>query len=839
MAAIVNERDVLIRSAPSRLVDHDLASNVNVPVFKGISLAAPGAIFRLAVNGDVSPTSITATVSHRGFAEAPAIAWSVVYGDLTVEPSGTGLTYEMVAANMVTDVVTVQASVTVAGMTYTDAIMFVKIQDGSVGLPGSRGTINAVRAITGTAWSTPEAVQALADYGLEEPFDPIAGDVVTLHNLNEGFSEIRRFSGSVWVLEAPAFPGKNILKGSVATEQLLVTGMAEALNADPNTVDITAWSGNGLSIVADVTAPNGATALRCTGIGTTVLSNRFPVNASDNYQVKTWAKAESGAPTAFLLVAFFDASGAVLPGTANPAGWASVGDYHYYGLVNQAMPTTWTNYEASFGQDETRKVPAGARYAAIGMIANFSAGTVQRISGMVCRRKVDGRVVVDGSLAARHVDSRGLTIRNDLGQTLLEATGASVPPWVVNVTNRAEDLSLSWAQATDVNNRAAIRGLLVDQVAIKAEYSDSGSSIVLSSMARDVWSVYYENSYIMYTSDGQAPFWKANFQLEPNRAYTFRYRIRAHRVSSSGSPVDSQIDVAVALPEGVTGSLEGAASFNTNSGAAIITLGPEVSYRYPEDVKTVSETPMRSLYIKAGSQGGVIQFLGSAAMHSYILQGTEFSALRHNNVTVPQPTVPRTSVPVVGSLRIGAAPYAVATPGQDWSHHLNVVLDPPEDSNGIGSSTATVGARAMYGINEGTVALLFAVNTNGSGHSPYQTSAYAVPGAINILTGVSVQEVPRWGFDLELSLLSSSWGNHASSKKSLFIRDVQGSQGFLGSLEALTFNTSSSSSNVVSNPPENIFTPQGYADYLLIVTRKYEGAQVGDPVKVRLTYTII
>lgn len=840
MATIVNERDVLIRSAPSRLVDHDLASNVNVPVFKGISLAAPGAIFRLAVNGDVSPTSITATVSHRGFSEAPAITWSVVYGDLTVEPSGTGLTYEMVAANMVTDVVTVQASVTVAGMTYTDAIMFVKIQDGSVGLPGSRGTINAVRAITGTAWSTPEAVQALADYGLEEPFDPIAGDVVTLHNLNEGFSEIRRFSGSVWVLEAPAFPGRNILKGSVATEQLLVTGMAEALNSDPNTVDITAWSGNGLSIVADATAPNGATALRCAGQGTTAMSRRFPVNDSDNYQVKTWAKAESGSPTAYLLVAFFDASGAVLPGSTNAAGWTSVGDYHYFGLANQVMATTWTNYEVSFGKDETFKVPAGARYASVGLISNFSSGTVQRISGMVCRRKVDGRVVVDGSLSARHVVTNGMSVVNEFGVTLLEATGSSVPPWVVSLVNQAEDLSLTWAQPADVSNRAAIRGLLVDQVSLKAEYSDSGKSIVLAAMARDVWNVYYDNSYIMYTTDGQAPFWEANFQLEPNRAYTFRYRIRAYRVSSSGSTSDSQINVAVALPEGVTGSLEGAASFNTNSGAAIISLGSEVSYRFPANVKTVSETPMRNLYIKTGSQGGVIQFLGSAAMHSHILQGTEFSALRHNNVSVPQPTVPRTSVPVVGSLRIGAAPYAVATPGEEWSHHLNVVLNPPEDSNGIGSSTATIGARAMYGINEGTVALVFSANTNGSsGNSPYQTSSFAVPGAINILEGVSVQEVPRWGFDFDMSLLSSSWPSHVSSKKTLFIRDTPATLGFLGSLEALLFNTSSNSVNVISDLPENIFAPQGYADYLVTVVRKYEGAQVGDPVKVRLTYTIV
>ena len=836
MATIVNERDVLIRSAPSRLVDHDLASNVNVPVFKGISLAAPGAIFRLAVNGDVSPTSITATVSHRGFAEAPAITWSVVYGDLTVEPSGTGLTYEMVAANMVTDVVTVQASVTVAGMTYTDAIMFVKIQDGSVGLPGSRGTINAVRAITGTAWSTPEAVQALADYGLEDPFDPIAGDVVTLHNLNEGFSEIRRFSGSVWVLEAPAFPGRNILKGSVATEQLLVTGMAEALNSDPNTVDITAWNGNGLSIVADATAPNGATALRCAGEGTTVLSRRFPVNDSDNYQVKTWAKADSGSPTAYLLVAFFDASGAVLPGSTNAAGWTSVGDYHYFGLANQVMPTTWTNYEASFGKDETFKVPAGARYASVGLISNFSSGTVQRISGMVCRRKVDGRVVVDGSLSARHVVTNGMSVVNEFGVTLLEATGSSVPPWVVGVTSQAEDGSLVWTQATDASNRTAIRGLIVDQVALKADYSDSGRAITLSSAARDVWSVYYDGSYIMYPSDGQAPFWEASFQLEPARMYTFQYRIRARRDTTTGT-TDGLVSVAVYLPAGASGNLDGGSGFTAPS-ASVIPLTDEVAYRLPGSVKTISETPLRTVYIRSGPAGGTLQFLGSASIASLILEGTEFSAIRHNNVTVPQPTVPRTSVPVVGPLRQGGA-YTLATPSEAWSYHYSVVLNPVEDANGIGSSMAVIGASVVFGTTDRDAAVWFGVFTQGDGTChPNITPKFKIPAAFVIQEGISEAERPRWVFELQMALLSSSWATHASTPSKLLTLNVPGSRSYAGTLESFDLS-SLSSHELTSTYPENTFAPQGYADYLLTVIRRYEGAQVGDPVKVRLTYTIV
>jgi len=624
MATIVNERDVLIRSAPSRLVDHDLASNVNVPVFKGISLAAPGAIFRLAVNGDVSPTSITATVSHRGFAEAPAITWSVVYGDLTVEPSGTGLTYEMVAANMVTEVVTVQASVTVAGMTYTDAIMFVKIQDGSVGLPGSRGTINAVRAITGTAWSTPEAVQALADYGLETPFDPIAGDVVTLHNLNEGFSEIRRFSGSVWVLEAPAFPGRNILKGSVATEQLLVTGMAEALNADPNTVDVSAWSGSGISIVADATAPNGATALRCAGQGTTVLSRRFPVNASDNYQVKTWAKAESGAPTAYLVVAFYDASGAVLPGTANPSGWVSVGDFHYYGLVNEVMPTAWTNYEASFGNDETFKVPAGATHAAVGLVSNFLNGTVQRISGMVCRRKIDGRVVVDGSIAARHIDGRGLTIRNDVGDVLLEAGGDSTPPWVVRVDNSADPGSVLLAAPPDEANRARIRSLLVDNVGLRARITPSGNSVEVTATASEVWRMMYATPITMVPLDGTKELDYASFDVEAGRVYSIELRVVGKAVSS-----DTSVELYFQSPAGTTGTLPNGAAF---TGGTLVQMS--TTAMTTAGTTYINPTVLRLLVI-VGETAGKVTFHANALGGIRFDRGTEFRADRIVNYKSP------------------------------------------------------------------------------------------------------------------------------------------------------------------------------------------------------------
>lgn len=757
MATIVNERDVLIRSAPSRLIDHDIASNVNLPTFKGISLASPGAMFRIAVNGDVSPTAITLSVSQRGFSEDPPITWAVAYGTLATNPATTGMSYTLSASNMETDVVTISVSTVAAGMTYSDAITFIKVQDGSIGLPGSRGSINAVRAITGTAWSSFEATMALIDFGLEDPFDPIAGDVVTLHNLNAGFSEIRRYSGSVWVLEAPAFPGKNILKGSVATEQLLVTGMAEALNADPNTVDITAWVGNGITVVADTTAPNGATALRCAGQGTTVLSRKFAVNASDNYRVQTWAKAESGAPTAFLAVAFYDASGAVLTGTANPAGWASAGDFHYYGLVNQVMPTTWTNYSASFGVDETFKVPAGATHAAIGLISNFANGTVQRICGMVCRRKIDGRVVVDGAIAAKHVDSRGLSVVNDLGEVLLDATGSNVPPWVVQVLNATDSGALPWGKLTDDFNRSVLRALLVDNVALKASYTPTNNSIRIESSARDIWHVTYAGNFALFVVDGLVPVSHGYFQMAPNTTYVLDIAINARYVSTVSGTVPFPVELKLGVPAGCSGYVAGGSAF-TAATASDVVLGT-FDTDYDDHAGPPPLQPTARVMLTTGSSGGAFQ-IKCAALEANIQlgPGTTFSLQRVNNYTVPDTGYAARvgSVRAAGAYPVGTTYNApefscVTVTGQPYK--ILLTLDSPGGKSMNGESKVSfvndtsANSRVLLRLET----LHSSTQSDGSSINIDRTVNY------ELLTGVSPSEYGRWSFGMSAVVSSSSW----------------------------------------------------------------------------------
>lgn len=419
MATVVNERDVLLQGTTPRVVDVTLPENIAVPALKGLAIVAPSTTFRVANNGDFSPSSITISAVLQEIPEGTPITWSVTAGTATLAGSGTSVT--LTYGNMGSDFVTVKASVTIGAMTYEDSISFVKVRDGAAGLPGSRGSMAVARAITGSTWSDAEALTALQAAGATAA---VATDTCTLFNVSVGYSEMRRYSGSAWVVVGQSMPGSILMKQSITTEQLLVTGLGIALNSDPNTVDLSAWTGSGLSIVADTTAPNGTSALRCTATGATVLSKQFPISEAENYRVQTWAKQESGTSTTYLAVAFYDAAGAVLTGTANPTGWSAVGTYHYFGLVNATMPGSWTQYEASFGPGETRKIPAGAKFVAIGLLSNYTGTGVQRISGMRCHLKTTGSMVVDGSITASKIDTRGLTVKDASGNTILAAGSA-------------------------------------------------------------------------------------------------------------------------------------------------------------------------------------------------------------------------------------------------------------------------------------------------------------------------------------------------------------------------------------------------------------------------------
>lgn len=497
MATVVNERDVLMAAAPARVVNVVSPGNVTPLALRGISLAAPTAAFRIATNGDPSPSAVTITATLKGIDVSATVTWAVTVGTGTL--TGTGLSRTLAYANMTSDFVTITASVVVGGLTYTDQLSFMKLHDGSVGGEGARGSLAVARAITGTSWSNTEALAALTAAGATSA---ISTDTCTLYNASVNYAEMRRYDGTNWVTVGSSMPGSIMMNGSITTEKLLVTGLGIALNSDPNTQDVTAWSGSGISVISDTTAPNGSSALQCVGQGTAVLSRSFPLDSTQSYRVRTWAKQASGTSSMYLAVAFYDAAGALISGSSSPSGWADHGTYHYYGLVGVSAPGTWTEYSASFGADEVKGIPAGAKFASLGLISNFSAAGTQLVSGMICHLKTRGEMVVKGSLTADLVDTRGLTVRNENGDVLLDASGESVPPWVTDLET-PDTTGDSLLKPVTSSNTRQLRSISTSR-GLKTAVTNSGNTLDLATTGKEVDSFWLGGTTSAGPSDTQS-----------------------------------------------------------------------------------------------------------------------------------------------------------------------------------------------------------------------------------------------------------------------------------------------------------------------------------------------
>lgn len=438
MASIVNERDLLLQNSTQRAVDVTLPSNVVPPALKAVTLAAPSTTFRVATDNSSSPSAITLNANLRAISGTPTMTWSVTpTGAATLTGTDYGvrtLTY----ANMAQDYCTVRVEVNDGGMIYFDEMSFAKVRDGSKGVDGRRGSISTAKAVTGSTWSDAQALQALVDLGATTP---LATDTVTLYNASANYAEMRRYDGTGWVAVASSMPGSVLMNGSIVTEKLLVTGLGIALNPDPNTQDISAWTGTGLSIVTDTTSPSGSTALECTGLAATVLSKKFPIDPTKNYKARLWTKQQSGTSTTYGTVAFYDASGNVITGTSNGTGWPGKGTFHYFGLVNGALPAAWTEYSISFGPGESVVLPSNARFMAIGVLSNYTGTGVQRVAAPLVHLKTTGDMVVDGTLTASKIDTRGLVIRDTEanGGGVLFGAGTALDWGLIGGTNKPAD----------------------------------------------------------------------------------------------------------------------------------------------------------------------------------------------------------------------------------------------------------------------------------------------------------------------------------------------------------------------------------------------------------------
>jgi hypothetical protein len=227
---------------------------------------------------------------------------------------------------------------------------------------------------------------------------------------------------------AGAINTRELAAQAVRTDKLLVTGIGPAINDDPNTVDASAWAGGTFAIVADTSSPTGS-ALAVTSVSATTTSlRRFPVDPTKNYNIRINAKQHSGTSIAYLFMAFYDASGALLDGSTFPSGWSFGGTYHYFGLVGQQPPSSYTEYRVSFGPDETRGIPAGARSMQVGVLGNYTGSGEQRFTGFRLYEKANADLIVDGSIIATKLAANAIAVG-----TLAVQNGAIVNAMIGNL----------------------------------------------------------------------------------------------------------------------------------------------------------------------------------------------------------------------------------------------------------------------------------------------------------------------------------------------------------------------------------------------------------------------
>ena len=221
----------------------------------------------------------------------------------------------------------------------------------------------------------------------------ISGDRITAGTL--AADKLVANSITAGQIQAGAIGADQIAANSIRTSNLLVTGSGAALNPDPNGRDVSAWTGGAFSAVVDAASPTG-TALSITSIGSTTRSTSFNLDKSKNYNLRITAKQVSGTSTCYLGFAFYDAGGNEI----NTGDWPGNGTYSYFGLIETQPPSTYTEYQISFGPNEAATIPAGTVRVAVIILANYIGTGEQRFTNIRLTEKAGGNLIVDGAITA-------------------------------------------------------------------------------------------------------------------------------------------------------------------------------------------------------------------------------------------------------------------------------------------------------------------------------------------------------------------------------------------------------------------------------------------------------
>ncbi|PPE71482.1 DUF1983 domain-containing protein [Caldimonas thermodepolymerans] len=227
-----------------------------------------------------------------------------------------------------------------------------------------------------------------------------------------------------------------LVDGSITTRKLTVTGSNLIANSDFATGDLTnwrPWSAPALQAVVpatDADVPPGAPARYVCRFkltpGTTSThiaifaadkaysdagadKDGFSVKPGEQYHVSIYAaRSEDYAASGFSVIAYF---------------YKTDGSWTTAASVLTAAPSalsssTWTELKGSF------EVPAGALRCWLYVRSTDTTAGGVYFTNLRCARMTDGDLIVQGAVKADHIDSRGLTIKDNEGNVIFGAGNA-------------------------------------------------------------------------------------------------------------------------------------------------------------------------------------------------------------------------------------------------------------------------------------------------------------------------------------------------------------------------------------------------------------------------------
>jgi hypothetical protein len=201
-------------------------------------------------------------------------------------------------------------------------------------------------------------------------------------------------------IAASTITSTQIQAGSITTDRLLVSGLGLALNSDPDTKDLSAWtlwSGTSFTIETVTDGAQGPTVLRSNGAGSALMhSNKVPYdNTAKSYAIRGWARRSSGADGDLYLGLFCFDSG----GTLVNALWSA---------ANAATPSTsFGHYQAEFGVGSCSST---ARTIALAVALNYEGTTgYHEAQGLILAEQTSSVLIRDGAITAAKITASAVT----------------------------------------------------------------------------------------------------------------------------------------------------------------------------------------------------------------------------------------------------------------------------------------------------------------------------------------------------------------------------------------------------------------------------------------------